>query len=286
MHEVKNREGQAGADTRPEELRRLAAALRARLSFHQQCGISAYPFIAEPQLLSQTVQPKERATAVRKTAPSPNAGQGKTKAPAARTLVKVRKAVVACNRCPLAEHSPGPVAGVGPAQAAFMVVGDYAVSNGRQAAQGSADAQTALCFGTHEDELFWKMMQAIQLGPQDVYVTNALKCQPVQGQEPDAAWLRQCQMHLVDEINSVRPHLICAMGEVAAAALLGGRQPVARLRGRIHSLQAGGEAMTHYKVMVTYHPRFLLQVTDMKGAAWQDLQQMRDLFKQHGKARP
>lgn len=273
MQDVNKRAAQAASERQPEELRRLAAALRARLSFHQQCGIKAYPFIAVPDV-PQTRQAKGRASADRGQEP-----QGDTKLPARSTLAQVRSAVAACSRCDLAAHSPQRFAGTGPARAAFMVVGDYALLRESQA------ASTPLCFGVEEDLLFWKMMQAIQLGPQDVYVTNALKCQPAPGAIPDAAWLRQCQLHLVDEINSVRPYLICAMGEVAAAALLGGKQPVARLRGRVHSLRTGGEAMSHYKVMVTYHPRFLLQVEDMKRAAWQDLQQMQEMLRQSGKAR-
>lgn len=283
----------ANPAAQPEELRRLAAALRARLSFHQQCGITSYPYIAGPQLVRQAIQAKEvpapgsaagrnRETKQAQTKASTQAStQTQAQIPATGSLVQVNKALQACNRCPLgAAHASGRVLGRGPAHAAFMVVGDYA------ALQGPQSEPDQLSFGVEEDLLFWKMMQAIQLGPKDVYVTNALKCRSATGETPEAAWLRQCRLHLVDEIKSVRPRLICAMGEVAAAVLLGGSEPVARLRGRVHSLQAGGESMTNYSVMVTYHPRFLLQVIDMKAAAWQDLQRMQKLLRQGGRKRP
>ncbi len=274
MQDLQKKEAVKGAAPTPAELRRLAAALRARLCFHQQCGITSYPFIAVPQVLSQAAQPQETSASSRKTGQSGRAAQAQEQIAAAENLTQVNQALRACSRCPLAAHSPARVLGRGPSQASFMVVGDYALQEGRQS------ALEPLCFGQEEDALFWKMMQAIQLGPKDVYVTNVLKCRPVPGKEPEAAWLRQCGLHLVDEIKSLRPHLICAMGEAAAAALLGGSDPVARLRGRVHSLQAGGEAMRRYTVMVTYHPRFLLQVSDMKRAAWEDLQQMQKLLRQ------
>lgn len=285
MHDSQRREEQERADTGPEELRRLAAALRARLCFHRQCGIASYPFIAAPQFLSQSAQPQNASAASHATGRNVEATQPQGQTQAADSLAQVNLALQTCNRCPLGRHASARLSGIGPAQADFMVVGDYALQGGPQLAEALVAAQTALCFGADEDVLLWKMMQAIQLGPQEVYVTNALKCQPTPGEEPDMAWLRQCGLYLVDEIQSVRPRLICAMGEVAATVLLGGSEPVARLRGRIHNLQAGGEGMAHYPVMVTYHPRFLLRVADMKRAAWEDLQHMQKLLRQRGKSR-
>ncbi len=277
-----------------EELRRLGFALRARLYFHQHCGIQAYPAIAAVPSASSMTEKGQDQTGNQQDFPEKRRN---IKAPVqayspqprvVRNLDEVHAAVRACQRCPTAASSCERAFGLGRKSARLMVVGDYAWQTGSQDGHGLAnyeegqDRPLTLCFGEAEDQLLWKMLQSIQLRPQDVYVTNALKCLPEPGQKPDDSSLRQCQQHLLHEISAVRPRLICAMGESAASMLIGGREPVARLRGRIHSLQAGGEAMAQYKVMVTYHPRFLLKVEDMKRAAWEDLLRMQELLGKRG----
>ena len=282
------------------ELRQLASALRARLLFHQHCGISAYPFIAASIASLKKDAPEQEAaieTGQTSQAMPVAAAQVEQLLPqkkkAARSLESVHAAVRSCRRCALSTMSDGRILGLGRVGAPCMVVGDYALHPGMDTTSQHIPAgneavsqnRVALSFGAEEDLLFWKMMQSIQLQPRDVYVTNVLKCFLAQGQEPDEDYWRQCRQHLAYEINTVRPQLICAMGDIAASVLIGGREPVARLRGRTHILQLEGTATPHYPVVVTYHPRFLLMVEDMKRAAWEDLQRMRDLLKRRGQPR-
>ncbi len=82
----------------------------------------------------------------------------------------------------------------------------------------------------------------------------------------------------------LRPALICAMGELAARTLLATKEPVARLRGgRAHALKIGDGAMSALPVMVTYHPRFLLQQPLLKRAALEDLQAMQARLQRGGR---
>jgi len=103
-------------------------------------------------------------------------------------------------------------------------------------------------------------------------VTNTIKCCPQTAQQPDRESEQHCLAHLRREIELLRPRIICAMGEVAARAVLGSSEPVLRLRGRFHPYKYSGDAGESTQVMVTFHPRFLLQYGDMKKAAWKDLQ--------------
>ncbi len=283
------KEGRPGeVEKEREHLRHLAVAIRARLLFHQQCGIRSYPRIAPFSLKKMMTG---GATPGRSGAQPRRPGGPGEVGKEALALESVHAAVRACCGCALAETSAGRLVGVGDASARLLVVGDFALQGAmRTAESGAAQADfseaagslPAPCFGSEEDALFWKMMQAIQLRPRDVYVTNALKCPMAPGQELESVWLGACRRHLACEIDAVRPHLICAMGEHAAAVLLGRGEPVARLRGSVHQLQIGEGAMACPAVVVTYHPRFLLRVEEMKKAAWQDLQRMRDLLRRRG----
>lgn len=120
--------------------------------------------------------------------------------------------------------------------------------------------------GQAEDELFWRMMKAIGLNRETVYVTNVVKCrQP----EPLAAE-RNCLFWLEQELRVLQPCLICAMGLAAAQMLIGKKASLFRLRGKFHPCHL--PAAPQAQVLATYHPSFLLQQPDIKGAAWKDLQ--------------
>lgn len=120
--------------------------------------------------------------------------------------------------------------------------------------------------------MLWKMMQAIKLSQGEVYVTNLIKCRIAGAGKPDSAMAASCFSYLTREIVSLRPRIICAMGDMAAQHLLGRTEPLVRLRGAFHSYRYAEDG--ELPVIVTFHPRFLLANAEMKKAAWQDLQQI------------
>lgn len=286
----------AGSQLRTAELRALARALRARLLLHRDCGIVEYPVVAPPRLgpKAQTCPDPGMVSAPGATLRSPGLPAGKTGPPKGpqpgawacgpeqaavvpEQLRGLQAEVLACRRCPLAAARRVP--GQGRVGAAFMVVGDFAVlpPQGQQ--------EQPLCFGLEEDVMLWNMMgNVLHLGPESVYVSNVLKCPPAPGQVPADLCLQQCRAHLLAEIALLRPALICAMGELAARTLLATKEPVARLRGgRAHALKIGDGAMSALPVMVTYHPRFLLQQPLLKRAALEDLQAMQARLQRGGR---
>jgi DNA polymerase len=179
-------------------------------------------------------------------------------------LPDVYRDIGACGLCALGSARSGQVLGQGKIASRLCVVGDYC--------EHVPEAGTDILFGAEEDELLWKMMQAIGLGRKDVYVTNVIKCVPAAGSAPERICEQSCQSFLQREIELVQPQLILAMGEIAARAMLGTEGSVLRLRGRWHRscFQDGsGKAIP---VIVSLHPRYLLVQPAMKKAAWQDLQ--------------
>jgi DNA polymerase len=109
------------------------------------------------------------------------------------------------------------------------------------------------------------MIAAMGLRRDQVYIANIVKCRPPQNRVPEPAEANTCAPFLFRQIDVIRPEVIVALGSTAATYLLGGKSPLAALRGRIH--QARGS-----KLIVTYHPAYLLRDPRQKKEAWADLQ--------------
>ena len=248
----------------------LAADIRTCLRFHHQLGVEYYPLTPQLQrcLAKKGEQPDTAACAQKVLQPCPPSHPKKSlpanSAVTAEQLVLLHRDIEDCRLCTLASARQGQVTGAGTIASRLLLIGDYS-------SQEVGFSATAL-FGAAEDAMLWNMMRAIGLGPEDVYVTNTVKCCPRAAQQPEQESEQRCLSYLRREIELVRPRIICAMGEVAARSILGGSEPVARLRGRFHRYQYGGEESDPVQVMVTFHPRFLLEHGDMKKAVWQDLQ--------------
>ncbi len=259
----------------PAGLRELAFAVRTFLQFHQQLGISQYPLTEELRLsLKQTEKPEPVSSrAPQKRVPLQSAAtEAGAVVPSLPTdanerrkgLLLLEQQSAACTLCGLATARQGQVFGAGCSDASLMIVGDFSLQQGAFAAD--------VLFGADEDAMLWNMMRAIGLDATDVYVTNALKCCPRVEVQPDGTSQQQCAPYLHREIDLVRPHIICVMGDTAIRTVLGSTESVLRLRGKFHEYTLGGEQASAIQVMVTCHPRFLLVHPEMKRAAWQDLQ--------------
>ncbi len=247
----------------PTALLALLRQTRSLLAAHVNLGLAAYP--ARPEL--------RRFLAVRSAAPSPPMAQLREQpvrpsppmmpeqaaAPSvpAFSLSEIARQLADCRRCPEAAPQPG----LGSGTPRLMAVSDCFVGSGRGQGQ---------LWGAEEDALFWRMMAAIGLNRESVYLTNALKC-PQRQLPPNSGGPeeRACLPWLEAELRAVRPVLICAIGEAAARMLLAsGATPLLRLRKKFHPCAQLDTA----QVLATYPPRLLLQHPELKQAAWEDLQ--------------
>jgi len=250
----------------------LAGALRTLLRHHRQMGIEHYPLSPGLQgfLRSQSkpAQPVERrvsgAAVAERIETAPPVPPPATREKAGAELRDLGREIEACCQCSLASARHGVVYGSGSAGALLIVVGDYS-------AQSEAFSAATL-FGAAEDAMLWNMMRAIHLAPEQVHVTNVVKCCPLAAEKPGEESIRSCQDFLLREIELVRPKVVCAMGEMAVRALTGAEDSLVRLRGRFYPCRLKHSAEEPVQVMVTFHPRFLLHNPDLKKAAWQDLQ--------------
>jgi DNA polymerase len=168
-----------------------------------------------------------------------------------------------CTRCKL--HGLGRtkvVFGVGNPDADLMFVGE--------APGGDEDIQ-GIPFVGRAGQLLTKMIQAINLERDQVYIANVIKCRPPGNRNPEPDEVETCEPFLFRQIDAVRPRVIVALGSFAAKALLRSNDSISRLRGRVYDFRGA-------KLVPTFHPAFLLRSPERKRDAWEDLKRARALL--------
>jgi DNA polymerase len=178
-------------------------------------------------------------------------------------LRAIREEIGDCTRCPLAATRNKIVFGDGDPNARLMFVGE---------GPGADEDAQGLPFVGRGGQLLNNMIAAMGLKREEVYIANIVKCRPPQNRVPEPVEAHTCTPFLFQQIGVIRPELIVALGSTAATYLLGGaKRSLSSLRGRLH--EARGT-----KLIITYHPAFLLRDPTQKKEAWKDLQMaMREL---------
>ena len=137
-------------------------------------------------------------------------------------------------------------------------------------APGEHEDRQGLPFVGPAGELLTKIIGAMQLSRDDVYICNVLKCRPPNNRDPQPDEVASCEPYLQRQIEIVRPRIICCMGRHAAHALLKTEASLSRLRGQLHEYQG-------IPLIVTYHPAALLRNAGYKRAVWEDVKWVRRL---------
>jgi len=174
----------------------------------------------------------------------------------------IREDIGDCTRCALHKGRNKLVFADGSANARLMFVGE---------GPGADEDAQGLPFVGRAGQLLNNMIAAMGLKREEVYIANIVKCRPPANRTPEPEEANTCSPFLFRQIDVVRPEVLVALGATAATYLLGQRQPLAGLRGRVHSFRGS-------RLIVTYHPAFLLRDPRQKKEAWADLQiAMREL---------
>jgi uracil-DNA glycosylase family 4 len=183
---------------------------------------------------------------------------------AAGALTALRAEIGDCTRCVL--HTLGRrqvVFGAGNPDADLMFVGE---------APGADEDVQGEPFVGRAGQLLTKIIEAINLRREDVYIANVIKCRPPGNRNPDPIEVETCSPFLLRQIQTVRPRVIVALGTFAAQMLLGTDTPISRLRGRAHDFRDG------IKLMPTFHPAYLLRSPDKRREVWEDMKIVRALL--------
>ncbi len=180
-------------------------------------------------------------------------------------LAEIAHEVARCRSCPLGgQHSTVMAGKSGTQKIRLLIIGHWLSTSGGTPGQ--------VVFGQEEDQMLARMLKAIHIPMEEVFVTNIIKCKVGIGIQPQAEHIDACSSYLHRQITAVAPELICTMGTVAAKTLLRLSQPLSILRGKFYSYK-GVEGL-EIPLLPTYHPGYLLQNPEMKMATWQDLQEI------------
>jgi len=180
-------------------------------------------------------------------------------------LAALRDEIGDCTRCKLHGGRTHLVFGTGDPEAELMFVGE---------APGEDEDRLGEPFVGKAGQLLTRIIQAMGLQREKVYIANIIKCRPPKNRNPEPDEIETCSPFLRRQIEIIRPKVICALGNFAAQTLLRTEQKISQLRGRFHALplELSGGATPETKVMPTFHPAYLLRNPEDKKRVWEDMQ--------------
>jgi uracil-DNA glycosylase len=173
----------------------------------------------------------------------------------ASSLVDVATLIAACTKCGLCNGRTKTVPGEGLATARLVVVGE---------GPGKTEDETGRPFVGRAGELLTKILAAINLPREQVFICNIVKCRPPENRQPQFDEIAACLPFLYRQIELVNPKVILAMGSTAAQSLLNTKQSLGSLRNHIHRFRGT-------PLVVTYHPAALLRNPNWKRPTWDDV---------------
>lgn len=174
-------------------------------------------------------------------------------------LAAIRKELGDCRRCRLHAQRTQIVFGTGNPRAKLVFVGE---------APGREEDLQGEPFVGQAGQLLTKIIEAIGLTRQEVYITNIIKCRPPENRNPAAEEIAACEPFLIKQLRAIRPRLICALGTFAAQTLLKTEEKISSLRGKFQEYQG-------IPLMPTYHPAFLLRNPQRKREVWEDMKKIK-----------
>ena len=242
--------------------------LEAHLEFFDELGVEGVRRDAEwrdrasrQKTTAETVAPVPTSAETNDPVPSQAAA---VFASPAEALVAIRQDLGECTRCKL--HGLGRrqiVFGVGDPAADLMFVGE---------GPGADEDIQGEPFVGRAGQLLTKIIEAIGLRREDVYIANVIKCRPPGNRNPEPDEVEQCEPFLFRQIDAIKPKVIVALGKFAAQSLLRTADPITRLRGREYKYR---DAI----LIPTYHPAYLLRTPSAKRDVWEDMKRVRAILK-------
>lgn len=217
---------------------------------------------------SSTAPVSEQAAPPAQTQPvaSPSASTARPVADAggeAGTLLPMIRADIGdCTRCTLHTGRNQIVFGVGNPEADLMFVGE---------APGADEDMQGVPFVGRAGQLLTKIIEAIGLTRDEVYIANVIKCRPPGNRNPEPDEVEQCEPFLFRQIDAIKPKVIVALGKFAAQSLLRSAEPISKLRGREFPFRGAA-------LMPTFHPAYLLRNPSAKREVWDDMKRVRELL--------
>jgi uracil-DNA glycosylase len=258
----------------PEDRQFYLTQLKERLQYYQEMGIDGLSVnvsldrafattvtvnhAVSSRLPGSDLSVERRSRSLFELAPS--------RQPSGENLESIRTDLGDCRRCKLCSGRTNIVFGSGSSEAKLVFVGE---------GPGADEDAQGLPFVGAAGQLLTKIIEAIQLTRDQVYICNIVKCRPPSNRTPEDDEISACSPFLFRQIESIRPRVICCLGAVAAQTVLGTKTAVGKLRGRFHDYRG-------IQVMPTWHPAYLLRNPNAKRDVWDDVKKIRAFLDQAG----
>ena len=183
------------------------------------------------------------------------------------TLESLEKQAKECHLCELSKSRNRVAFGEGSRQANLMIVGDF---------PSNSDDSIGKVFTGRPGEILLKMIEnVLYLKKEEVYLTNVLKCRPLDTQSPSPTCAHTCHPYLLKQITLVQPKVIIAFGELSYLYLTEDDSPMEKIHGTLHQKE-------DYVVIPTYHPNYLLRNPSIKKEVFEDLKKVKMLLENIG----
>ena len=176
-------------------------------------------------------------------------------------LAALRAEIGDCTRCRLCQGRTHLVFGTGSPRARLMFVGE---------GPGFEEDRQGIPFVGRAGQLLNRILEAMRMRREDVYIANVVKCRPPENRAPLPDESATCLPFLMRQIEIIRPRVVCGLGGVAVQALLNRTVSISRIRGTIQTLPDGT------LLMPTFHPAYLLRNPEKKKEVWEDMKKVRD----------
>ncbi len=178
--------------------------------------------------------------------------------PVAETLAEIQQELNDCQRCGLCRERTQVVFGVGNPQARLVLVGE---------APGFQEDKKGEPFVGEAGQLLDRILFAMKLRREDVYICNVIKCRPPKNRDPEKAEITSCEAFLKRQLAAIAPEMILSLGRFATQTLLQSSAPIGKLRGHWQSYEG-------IPLMPTFHPAYLLRNPAGKYQVWEDVKQV------------
>lgn len=247
---------------------RLASQIRDHLNLYNDLGVR---WARAPEKINRPVagagrqkaQPPAKPTAARSAPQKKKAAVpplNRSSVPVSKDLEIIRVDLKNCKLCKLSPSRKNIVFGSGHPNADLMFVGE---------APGADEDEQGLPFVGRAGQLLTKIIEAIDMRREDVFICNILKCRPPGNRNPETDEIAACEQFLFRQIDAVKPKVICALGASSAKTLMQTKEPISRIRGNLVDYRGA-------KLMATFHPAYLLRNPNEKRKVWEDVQTIRD----------
>lgn len=239
-----------------------AASLREYVSALQESGLDGIPVALSADIQTASAAPAKAASDL----PSVSLPDGKVQRH--ESLDKIRKDLGDCRRCKLGGTRKNLVFGAGNPQARLVFVGE---------GPGADEDAKGEPFVGAAGQVLNRIISAMGLKREEVYICNVVKCRPPGNRDPEADEIATCSPFLLRQLQSINPEAIVALGKPASHTLLGVKEPISRLRGKFHDFHG-------IPLMPTFHPSYLLRKQgegsmDSFWDVWDDMTQVLRLLK-------